>query len=161
LLFVTGDSPSSAMYRGPTGGSSWTTVSAPAHYFQDVAFDLTNDRIYAAASVSTDRGVSFTGLPNYARAEGNIHPNDNPITIDPKNPSPIYIGDDWFLGLWPESAGVWSASGPIASNTGVGAVEINDMSQVADSATTKDVFAIGGKAGFAITQDFVTHAGPH
>lgn len=161
LLFVTGDSPSMSVYRGANDGAAWTTVTATAHYFQDMAFDATNDRVYGVAAVSTDRGASFTGLPTYSRVEGDIHPNDGTVSIDPNAASTIYVGDDWFLGEWTESAGTWTANGEIASNDGVTAILINDMSQVADSATTKDTFAIGGKAGVGVTQDFVTHAGAH
>ncbi len=160
LLFVTGDSPSQSVYRGETGGTAWSTVTVARHYFQHMAFDAVNERIYAASAVSTDRGASFTQLPNYSRTAGDLHANDATVAIDPNDANRIYVADDWFLGEWQNSAGTWAANGPIANNDGVAAIEIDDMAQVADTAATKDTFLIAGKSGIGITTDFVTHAGP-
>lgn len=161
LLFVTGNSPSQSVYRGENDGASWSTVTEPMHYFQQMRFDATNDRIYAVSGVSTDRGLSFTAMPNFSRTEGDIHSNDGAMDIDPNDSSAVFYASDWFLGLWTESAGSWTATGELASNDGVGAILIDDMHQIADNATTKDTFIIGGKSGVGITSDFLSHTGVH
>jgi len=162
LLLVTGDSPSQALYRGPTGGTSWSTVTKATHFFQGMSFDTVNDRIFAVASVSTDRGLTWTDLPTYARAAGDIHANDGTAVLDPNDSSRLLVGTDWFAGEYTEAAGLWTAAGEIVTdNAGVTAVLINDMHQIGTSSALKDTFAIGGKAGLGIATDYLTHAGAH
>lgn len=162
LLFVTGDSPSQSVYRGPNDGTSWSTVTKTFRFFQGMSFDTVNDRIFAVGSVSTDRGLSWTDLPSYARPEGDIHPNDGTAVLDPNDSSRLFVGSDWFAGEYTESAGSWSAAGEIVSdNAGVTAVIINDMQQIATSTALKDTFAIGGKAGLGVTTDYLSHGGAH
>lgn len=161
LLFVTGDSPSQSVYRGPNDGASWSTVTYAMHYFQQMVFDATNAMIYAVSGYSDDLGLTWNMLPNYTRTEGDIHSNDGTMALDPTNSSSIYYASDWFVGNWTESSGTWTANGELATNTGVTAILINDMDQIPDTTTTKDTFIIGGKSGIGITADFLSHSGAH
>ena len=156
LLFVTGDSPSMSLYRGTAGGTSWATTTKSPHYFQQLRFDAANGRIYGASGVSTDLGVTFPSLPDLARPEGNIHPNDGTMMIDPSNPSTVYYASDWFVGEYSIASGSWTAVGELAGNNGVRAILMRDIHQIMDNSTTKDTLIMGGKAGVGITQDFVS-----
>jgi hypothetical protein len=160
LLFVTGNSPSRSVYRGETGGSLWTTVTRPQGYFQHMAFDSTNARIYAASAVSTDLGASFTTMPNYLRTLGTIHANDGTMVINPQDLDQVFYASDWFVEDYTIASGVWTANGELATNQRVTAILIDDMHQIMDTSSTKDTFIIGGKAGVGITKDFVSRPGP-
>jgi len=161
LLFVTGSSPSNSVYRGALGGTTWSTTTDAPHYFQQMRFDAANSRIYAISGVSVDYGLTFTSMPNQARALGAIHSNDYSMAIDPNNPGTVFYATDWFIGEYSIATGSWTALGELAANRGVAAILINDMDQVSTTTTTKDTFVIGGKTGIGITQDFLTHTGPY
>lgn len=159
LLFVTGDSPSESVYRGLNGGvSGWTTTTEARHYFQEMRFDAANARIYAVSGVSTDYGVTFNSLPNFSRTEGDIHPNDGTMVIDPVDPATVYYASDWFIGEWQFSGTGWTPAGEVYNNDRVAAILNNSMDQVPNTPVTKDTFIIGGKSGVGITSDFLTSA---
>jgi hypothetical protein len=161
LIFVTGSSPSNSVYRGAGGGTTWTTTTDAPHYFQQMRFDAANARIYAISGVSVDYGHTFTSMPSQARTLGAIHSNDYSMAIDPSNAGTVFYATDWFIAEYTIATGTWSTLGELAGNRGVAAILIDDMDQIANTATTKDTFVIGGKTGIGITQDFLTHTGAY